>query len=300
MRRLFPVMLLAVLPGCAAPQPVRAAPQETDVAGDADPALFEVSDEDTRIYLFGTIHILTGSEGWFDEAVRDAFEASDELVIETLEPTREELSQTMMLGVDPAGKPLSRTISPDSYALLSDELVEAGVDPAAFEPLDPWLVAINLAGIQYQKLGMTPDAGAERRLIAAAEERGMPVSGLETLDYQFRLFDDLPEEHQVEFLEQSIEQLDDAESFIGRMTEAWASGDTAALSDVLNEELEDDPVLYARLITDRNRNWAAWIEERLDEPGTVFVAVGAGHLGGEGSVQSELEKRGISVTRIDY
>ena len=65
----------------------------------------------------------------------------------------------------------------------------------------------------------------------------------------------------------------------------------------MNDELED-PVLYRRLLTDRNRNWADWIGHRMKQPGTAFVAVGAGHLAGKGSVQDILQRRGIKVRRV--
>jgi uncharacterized protein YbaP (TraB family) len=66
---------------------------------------------------------------------------------------------------------------------------------------------------------------------------------------------------------------------------------------MLNAEL-DDPVLHKRLLTDRNARWAQWIDGRLKQPGTVFVAVGAGHLAGSDSVQRQLRKRGIKVRRV--
>jgi uncharacterized protein YbaP (TraB family) len=66
---------------------------------------------------------------------------------------------------------------------------------------------------------------------------------------------------------------------------------------MLNDEV-DDPALYARLLTDRNANWAEWIDERMASPGNLFIAVGAGHLAGSGSVQEQLGERGYEVERV--
>ena len=60
----------------------------------------------------------------------------------------------------------------------------------------------------------------------------------------------------------------------------------------------DDPVLAERLLYRRNANWARWIDERLDRPGTVFLAVGAGHLAGTQSVQDKLAELGIATARV--
>ncbi len=81
------------------------------------------------------------------------------------------------------------------------------------------------------------------------------------------------------------------------MVAEWMKGDADALAMLLNEQL-DDPVLYKRLLTDRNVRWAQWIDRRLKSPGTVFIAVGAGHLAGQDSVQVQLRKRGIKARRL--
>src|SRR5205809_7510131 len=65
-------------------------PQATPAAAPAaaDPAIFVVRDADTTVYIFGTFHALDGKSEWFNDQVKDAFEHSDELVLETLIPQR--------------------------------------------------------------------------------------------------------------------------------------------------------------------------------------------------------------------
>jgi uncharacterized protein YbaP (TraB family) len=57
------------------------------------------------------------------------------------------------------------------------------------------------------------------------------------------------------------------------------------------------PEMYKVMLTDRNANWAEWIDTRLDRPGTVFVGVGTAHLAGADSVQQQLAARGIKSAR---
>ena len=45
-----------------------------------------VRDADTTVYIFGTFHALDGQSQWFNDQVKDAFEKSNELVLETLIP----------------------------------------------------------------------------------------------------------------------------------------------------------------------------------------------------------------------
>src|SRR5438876_7817649 len=55
-------------------------------ATNADPAIFVVHDADTTVYIFGTFHALDTKTEWFNDQVKDSFESSDELVLETLIP----------------------------------------------------------------------------------------------------------------------------------------------------------------------------------------------------------------------
>ena len=75
------IAMAFALPACAqvTPKPVQA-------ANDADPALWVVKDKDTTIYLFGTIHVLKPGMTWFDEAVKTAFDRSNQVVLELVMP----------------------------------------------------------------------------------------------------------------------------------------------------------------------------------------------------------------------
>ena len=65
--------------------PAQAAPAAPALP-DADPAIWVVKDPDTTIYLFGTFHGLDNTADWFNDEVKTAFDASNELVIEALIP----------------------------------------------------------------------------------------------------------------------------------------------------------------------------------------------------------------------
>ena len=82
------------------------------------------------------------------------------------------------------------------------------------------------------------------------------------------------------------------------MLNAWTRGDVKAIAHSFNSDLADAVELRDALLTRRNANWANWVKGRLDEPGTVLVAVGAGHLAGDQSVQTMLENQGLKVTRV--
>ena len=86
--------------------------------------------------------------------------------------------------------------------------------------------------------------------------------------------------------------------FFAKLLRYWQAGDPKRLARSMNESLEATPQLAQTLLIGRNANWAQWIKGRMDRPGTVFVAVGAGHLAGKGSVQDQLKALGIKTRRV--
>jgi hypothetical protein len=186
-------------------------------------------------------------------------------------------------------------MTPENRAQYEDAMVRLGVPVEALDRYEPWYAAMTLTLLQAQTRGFDPGAGADTALAGRAE--GKTKTALETVDEQIALFDALPMEAQLVFLDETVESMNSSIDILALMIDKWLQGDAAALAAMMNEQITD-PVLYERLLTTRNANWADWIEQRMDKPGTVFVAVGAGHLAGKGSVQDMLRQRGVKVRRV--
>lgn len=276
---------------------------QAPIAGttDADPAIWVVKDSDTTIYLFGTVHILKPGLSWFDEAVRTAFDASDELVLEMIEPDQAAM-QTLMTtkGIDPDGPPLSEKLAEPARAKYIKAMGDLGVPYQAFEAMKPWMAAITLAVMPLGKYGYDLNSGAEKILTRAATQAGKKLGQLESAEQQLGFFDSLPEEQQIAFLNATVDEIPTLGESMEKMDRAWAKGDPAGLAMLMNESMQETPELTKILLTDRNARWADWIDKRMDQPGTVFIAVGAGHLAGKGSVQDQLKAYRIRAKRIKY
>jgi len=124
------------------------------------------------------------------------------------------------------------------------------------------------------------------------------IGQLETNAEQLGYFDRLSEDAQRKFLVAMLESAGDMNSEFKGMLDAWTRGDVKEIAKSFNSDLSDAAELRDALLTRRNANWANWVKGRLDQPGTVLLAVGAGHLAGDQSVQNMLEHRGIKVTRV--
>ena len=236
----------------------------------ASPAIFVVRDADTTVYLFGTFHALDGRSGWFNDRVRNAFEQSDELVLETLVPER-----------TAAGAPVPQPLR--SLSVTSS---------ASF--LASTRMAIN-AGRSH---GMQVGNGADMVLRHAAEAEGKPVEGLETLESQLNMFTRMPATPAVAPRRVDAPAMDTLSKSMVEMQDAWKRGDQAVFVRMLGQLERSSPDTYRMMFTERNGRWADWIRARMQTPGTVFVAVGAGHLAGKDSVLVRLAQLGIRSARV--
>ena len=282
-----------------APAPAAAAPVAAALP-DGDPAIWVVKDPDTTIYLFGTFHALDGKSDWFNDEVKAAFDGAGELVLE-LPPMEDKAALQpiiMKYALDTSGKPLSEKLSPEGKERLAKALAGLGAPPTAFDKFKPFFAALTVVMAGAQKLGFTGEQGAEAVLTKAAKDGKKPISGLETIDYQMSLFANMSDADQVKMLEETLKEIEQLGPMFAEMNKHWTSGDADGMAKLMNEMNAQSPAMYKTLLVDRNANWADWIDRRLDKPGVVFMGVGAGHLGGEDSVQVLLAKRGIKSERV--
>jgi uncharacterized protein YbaP (TraB family) len=265
----------------------------------AKPALWVVKDKDTTIYLFGTIHLLRPGVDWFQGPIKKAFEGSDELVLEIADQSDAAMqARIVQKALDPTGQPLTQklpeAVRPKFTQLLSDYRLPSAV----IDRMKPWFAAVTLTSAPLQKLGYDQAQGVEVKLRAYADAAKKPIIGLETTEAQIGFFDSLSNDLQISLLVETINEQADVEKTLAEMIDAWIAGDPLRLSATMNKSMEDDKGLQQILLFDRNEAWADWIKARLDKPGTVFLAVGAGHLAGKGSVQDALKVRKIKTKLV--
>ena len=276
----------------------------------AAPALWRFGDADTTIYLFGTIHALPPGYRWQDARIRRAMAASDTLVIETLIDKDPQAIARLFPPPDPSLPPIVERVPEKSRRAFSALLAKSGLDPAVLSRMPTWQASFMLMGAMMKDLGVARDSGVEGSIAPAfAPPAGagtaMPagpaprrIEALETASEQLGLFASLSEADQREMLASFADGGGDAKQDYARLLHAWASGDEAAIARAFADDKDLTPHLRDVLLKKRNEHWTAWLKNRLATPGTVFVAVGAGHLAGPMSVQTMLAADGIRVERV--
>lgn len=266
---------------------------------DGGPAVWVVRDADSTLYLFGTVHVLKPETIWRTAKVDAAYAASDNVVMEIgdLDDRATIDAVFMRYGTSPE-TPLSSRLSPEDLTSLTQAARTLGISAQQLEPMRPWLAGITLALAVITRAGYDAQSGVDRVIKTRAEADGKPISGLETPDEQIRSFATLPDDVQLAMLTSVLDQFDEAQTLVDDLVESWSAGDLDALERIMVEDMrEESEALYQAVLVRRNSAWTDKIQTMLEGSGTTFIAVGAGHLVGEHSVQEMLEDRGVEVER---
>jgi uncharacterized protein YbaP (TraB family) len=311
-----PIWLLALaalaLPAEAAPaRPAGPAKDARSDKGPAvpppepKPALWLLADEDTRIYMFGTIHVLPPGFRWRSAALDKAVAESAELVVETYEAPGTEMSEENVAGFF-AEKPVPilQRVPKKKRKRLKAAIAEAGVPIEMLDRMHSWAAAMTLGIAQMlSEYGVDdPDEapGVEDVLEEAFRGAGKPILSVEDGNAVLASMSALPEAVQTQLLLEAIAPAPgrgEEQAPLGVGEADWVAGRFEALDLALERDFP--PALFDVLVRRRNAAWTEWLEERLKKPGTLLFAVGAGHFAGRESVQAMLAKRGLEVKRID-
>ncbi|NRA30432.1 MAG: TraB/GumN family protein [Parvularculaceae bacterium] len=264
----------------------------------AAPPMWTISDKDSTIVLFPTIHILPDELEWQSPEMLTALNNADEVWFELLpsEVEDQQLMQTLAIkyGMSP-DKPLSQRLDPATYQEFSEVAASVGVPAAAIDSFRPWLAAVTLAVSDLVADGFNPEAGVEK--VLAAMVPAEKYRALETADQQLGFFAGLSEEIELAFLEQTMRDIGRSAEQLRDLAQAWAVGDVSGVEELLLTSVREvSEELYDVLLVQRNANWAEQFEKEMSGAGSDFVAVGGGHLVGEDSVPMMMKKRGYKVS----
>lgn len=282
---------------------------------DPAPAMWVLKDEDTTIYMLGTVHVLPRGFRWRNPQLDAIIDEVDELVLESsdadADASLEHLSRKIAkLAEDRI--PTSQQLSPAARPKWR-RLVEMSGQP--FEVVDntPLMFALMGFGVGGVEFGPSSyEYGVEtvlehifaqtNRAVHSIEDTGRVMMSLYRIDDALVLPD----------LERDLLRWDgySAEAFFAAPPDPQEAGDWELEHNWARGVLEEDVTFgiegakLARafhhvLMTSRNERWSVWLDERLDSPGAVLVAVGAAHFEGEDSVLHFLRQRGLEAVRIN-
>ncbi len=260
--------------------------------------LWQVSRDDKSIFLLGSIHYLRKENYPLNQTILNALDASKRLVLEIdLNRTSAESAQrsTLEKAIYRDGTNLAQNVSPETYQLASRRANELGLDMRILDPMKPWFAALTMVAINLQRMGLDPKFGVDRHLAEQAKSSGKPTSGLETLESQLGIFDQLSKREQESMLRETVGELERLDRDINEIVQSWLKGDHHRLTTLLLTGMQEYPDLYEKVLVERNRRWVADIEKLVQQGGGAMVVVGAAHLVGKDGVVEMLKTKGYRV-----
>lgn len=269
----------------------------------AEPAAWRVTGEDTgELLLLGSVHYLRQEDYPLPSNIDELYQQADTLVMELDLDDLDTLSVENLFveaGTLPPGSSLQTVLTPAVYELAETRSAEFGLDLAFATRLEPWLVAITLMDLGMNALGFNASRGLEQHLLRRATSDGKQVLGLETLEDQIHVFDQLSIKEQEALLLQTLNEIDSADDAMDELLNAWRDGRVNTLANELTANFEDFPILYRHLVIDRNERWLNPLRQLLETGERYLVVVGALHLVGDDSVIELLQHQGLSVIEIN-
>jgi uncharacterized protein len=290
------ITILLFIFGCKTPQKVNNAGLEKSLLWRLE------SKEATKpSYLFGTIHIIDSKKYFLPKGTLSAIDECKKMVFEIDMEKMSDMTNMMgMMGkiMMKDGKTLRDLVSKEEYGRIENHFKKMGLPMFMFEKMKPFFLTI------FAEEGMDPQAlqtgtmkSYEMEFAELARDKEMSTGGLETIEFQMSLFDQISYEDQAKMLVEAIDGNKTKDNTMDKMIEYYQAQDVDKLSDLINDEGGDIQNFNDRLVTDRNKNWIQGIRDEIKAQPT-FIAVGAGHLGGANGVIRLLRQNGIKVTAV--
>ncbi|XOV67411.1 MAG: TraB/GumN family protein [Fluviicola sp.] len=248
-------------------------------------------------FVFGTMHLIKKEYFFFPELLKNIIKESDKVVLEVGDEINNPLKAMALLRLE-EGKSLYDFFDDKQKDSLiqwaeNDLGMTESMFTMSFGKMKPFAV-VSLASAE----DMLKDSKSyEQTIMEVQKEAGIPLEGLETLEEQMSIFDDLSDEEQATMVMDAIRGGNEAEQQLEDMLRLYRAQNIDSMYLMVHDEGDVLADKENEFLTDRNQKWIPRMEEMMKD-NRVFFAVGAAHLGGKEGVLELLRKEGYNVTSI--
>ncbi|WP_428662153.1 TraB/GumN family protein [Runella sp.] len=245
-------------------------------------------------YLYGTIHIICPKDYFMTDSTKAVFQKTEQVYLELDmdDPTlMSKMTQTMLLT---NGKKMKDYLKPEDYTLLSDYFKQKmGMSLDQIGGMKP----MTLMSMLYMTLLSCQPQSYELVFTQMATSAKKELLGLESVEFQMGVFDQIPYEKQAELLADMVRKKDESSKEFVDMVTLYKNQDLEGLLKLMDNSEWDFNGYEDILLANRNAAWIPIMENAMKAKSTFF-AVGAGHLGGTKGVLQLLKKKGYTVKAV--
>ena len=281
--------------------------------------LWKATNGNNTLYLLGTIHLDRDNVYPLHRSLRDAIQASEEVIFELDLNDQEGIALLQSMQTYSDGTTLADHISPELYQRVQSAAAALGMEAGALDIYKPWALASTFSTLSMMDDSTSSNAMAiDSYVNAAAVNSGKAIGAVETYAFQGGIFDGLSAEYQEAYLDSALSALEAAlsgtsspemeealqqqEEMLSGMFAAWKDRDPEAFSQVYGKEaiINSTDELNSKLFTERDPGMIQAAANYLEAEGshTYFLAVGAGHMVDPGGIVSGLRELGYTVELV--
>ena len=194
---------------------------------------------------------------------------------------------------------MSDSLTAEQTETVRHAFETAGLDWGQVETYTIDYAVAQLGRARREAAGVRESVSADKQVSQAFRGgRDEEERAFASYEQQMAYFSDISPEGQIAYLMAAVE--DEGGSEFDRLFEAWRVGDLETITEIgVSTPQAEMPEAYQVLVVNRNRKWAQELARVMEEEsGSVFVAVGAGHLVGPDSLQNMLATQGYEAQRI--
>lgn len=245
------------------------------------PFLWELQGAKARHYLIGSVHLLPDSAYPLHPLLDRAYLRTSALVLETdLAAVAAPKAQRRMLIAGRGTQPIAEEIGAALHERLQSQLARLELPQNLCDDFKPWLCALNLSVLAFQRAGMRADLGLDAHFFNRALKDDRALSWLEEPRTQILLFADMDRSMSLGFLTSVVDELESPEMGPEALIAHWRDNDHAGLTRLVAQMHKQYPALHARILADRNRAWMPQLKRLLASETPQLIVVGAAHFVG--------------------
>ncbi|HRP02412.1 MAG TPA: TraB/GumN family protein [Candidatus Kapabacteria bacterium] len=260
--------------------------------------MWEVKSDKSTCYILGSVHLADSSIYPMDQAISDAFDKSQVLVLEidisNINPT-DVLKYTMLADTNT----LAGAVDKITYKKFEDLFKKHNVPFMAYSKLKPWFAVMTLQSLEMISSNYSIAYGIDLFFLDKAQNKNMKIKELESFAFQMKVLDTL-NNFSGKFLDYTLEEINDTGKQVADILKAWKNGDSDKMSEIVNQgfDIEGFDEVMHIINNQRNYNMLDKIEQYLQSNETHFVVVGAAHLvGKEGLIQLLKSKNKYTINQ---
>ena len=267
----------------------------------AGTSVWTVEKDGNRLFIGGTVHLLTASDYPLPPAYEKAYNGSVKVVLETNMQKLQspEFQAIMMRELSYSdGRNLEQVVNQDTYAALEQFFSKRGIPMAGIIGFKPGMVSIMMTMVELQRLGLA-GIGVDAYYSTKSINDQKKLGQLETVETQIAFIASMGAGQVDEMLIYTLADIESLPELMNSMKQAWRQGNLAELKAVGITPFKNEfPDIYQALIVDRNNAWLPKIEAMVKTSEVEFVLVGALHLAGDDGLLAQLVARGYKVRQL--